>query len=117
MEVKIEATKLIWILINEDPEKELATLIAEMLDSIQHTGSTIQTLCKNAIDDKNEVFKDQTGTIDRFLETILSSFVDNHKDLGELLVDKNGENLSDDIRKLLNDSQNIIYDAILSILE
>ena len=117
MEVKIEATKLIWILINEDPEKELATLIAEMLDSIQHTGSTIQTLCKNAIDDKNEVFKDQTGTIDRFLETILSSFVDNHKDLGELLVDKNGENLSDDIRKLLHDSQNLIDDAILSILE
>ena len=28
MEVKIEATKLFWILINEDSEKELATLIA-----------------------------------------------------------------------------------------
>merc|ERR1712055_931318 len=42
---------------------------------------------------------------------------DNHKDLGELLVDRNGENLIDDIRKLLQDSQNIIDDAILSILE
>ena len=35
MKVKIEAKKLIWILINEDPEKELAALIATMLDSIQ----------------------------------------------------------------------------------
>ena len=116
MEVKIEATKLIWILINEDSEKDLATLIAAMLDSIKHTGSTIQTLCKSAIDDKTEVFKDQSEAIDNFFETMLTSFVDNHKDLGELLVDKTGDYLSDDIRKLLTDTQGIIDEAILSIL-
>ena len=116
MEVKIEATKLFWILINEDSEQELATLIAAILDSKKDTGSTIQTLCKNAIDDKNEVFKDKSKAIDNFFETMLTSFVDNHKDLGELLVDKTGDYLSDDIRNLLTDTQGIIDEAILSIL-
>ena len=47
MGVKIEATKLMWILINEDAEEELANLIAAGLDSFINTCSTIQILCKN----------------------------------------------------------------------
>ena len=46
----------------------------------------------------------------------MTSFVDNNKDLGELLVDKTGDYLSDDIKKLLSDTQVVIDDAILSIL-
>ena len=54
--------------------------------------------------------------IENLLDTIMTSFVDNHKDLGELLVDKTGDYLSDDIKKLLSDTHVVIEDAILSIL-
>merc|ERR1712002_886045 len=100
MEVKIEASKLIWILINEDVEKELATRIAAMLDSIKNTGSTFQALCKTAIDDKTKVFEGQSEAFDNLLESTVASFIDNHKDLGELLVDTTGDYLSDDIKTL-----------------
>ena len=117
MEIKIEASKLIWILINEDSEGVLTKLIARMLETVKPTGSTIQALCKTIIDDKDEALKDQSKAIENLLDTIMTSFVDNHKDLGELLVNKTGDYLSDDIRTLLNDTHVVIEDAILSILE
>ena len=116
MEVKIEASKLIWILINEDSEGVLTKLIARMLGTVKHSGSTIQSICKTIIDDKNEVLKEHSNAIENLLDTIMTSFVDNHKDLGELLVNKTGDYLSDDIRTLLNDTHDVIEDAILAIL-
>ena len=115
MGVKIEATKLMWILINEDAEEELANLIAAGLDSFINTGSTIQILCKKAMDDKEEAFKDQQ--IDNFLDKIITSFVDNHNDLGELLVDQTGDYMSDKLKQLLGNDQTVLEGAISEILK
>ena len=117
MGVKIEAAKLIWILINEDLDKELAKVIAAMFDSIKQADSTIQTLCKGLIDDKTEMFNRQATVITGIYDILLSSFVDNHDDLGELLLDKNVENLRDDIDKVLNGSPTILTDTILTVIE
>ena len=55
MGLKIEAEKLIWILINEDDEKELATIISAMFDSLKQTENTIHPLCSGAIENKTDV--------------------------------------------------------------
>ena len=56
-------------------------------------------------------------SINTIYETLLSCFVDNHEDLGELLVDKNGENLSEVIRNKLSEIPNILDQAIFSVIE
>ena len=47
----------------------------------------------------------------------MSSFVDNHEDLGELLVDKNGEILREFIRNKLSETPHILDQAIFSVIE
>ena len=47
----------------------------------------------------------------------MSCFVDNHENLGELLVDKNGENLSEVIRNKLSEIPHILDQAIFSVIE
>ena len=49
--------------------------------------------------------------------TLVSSFVDNHEDLGELLVDKNGEDLSKIIRNKISEAPHTLDHAIFSVIE
>ena len=42
MGLKIEAGRIIWILINEDADKELAIIISAMFDSLKQTENTIK---------------------------------------------------------------------------
>ena len=113
--VKLEATKIIWILINEDADEVLAKLIAAGLDYHKNTGSTIQVLCTEAMKNIKETFEEEK--INDFLDTILASFVDNHNDLGELLVDQTGDFMSDKIKQLLGNVETVLEGAFLEILE
>ena len=47
----------------------------------------------------------------------MSCFVDNHEDLGELLVDKNGEELSEIIRNKISEVPHFLDQAIFSVIE
>ena len=96
MGFKIEAEHLIWIIINEDSDKELASIVAAIFKSLKQTENTIHPLCSGAIENKTEMLNNQVDSINKIYEALLSSFVDNHEDLGELLVEKNGENLSEE---------------------
>ena len=113
--VKLEAAKLIWILINEDADEVLAKLIAAGLDSLKNTGSTIQALCTEAMENIKETFEEDQ--LNDFFESILASFVDNHNDLGELLVDETGDFMSDKLKQLLGNDQTVLEGAISEILK
>ena len=52
-----------------------------------------------------------------FFESILASFVDNHNDLGELLVDETGDFMSDKLKQLLGNDQTVLEGAISEILK
>ena len=47
----------------------------------------------------------------------MSCFVDNHEDLGELLGDKNREDLSEIIRNKISEVPHILDQAIFSVIE
>ena len=113
--VKLEAAKLIWILINEDADEVLAKLIAAGLDSLKNTGSTIQALCTEAMENIKETFEEDQ--LNDFFESILASFVDNHNDLGELLVDQTGDYMSEKLKQLLGNVQTVLEGAIREILK
>ena len=78
MGLKIEAKQLIWILINEDSDKELATIIAAMFKSLKQTENTIHPLCSGAIQNRIEILENQGNSINNIYETLLSCFIDNH---------------------------------------
>ena len=113
--VKLEATKIIWILINEDTDEDLAKLIATGLDHHKNIGSTIQVLCTEASKNVKETFEEEK--INDFLDKILTSFVDNHNDLGELLVDQTGDFMSDEIKQLIGNVEEVLEGAFLEILK
>ena len=115
MGVKLEATMIIWILINEDTDEVLAKLIATGLDNHKSSGSTIQVLCTEAAKNVKETFEEEK--INDFLDKILDSFVDNHNDLGELLVDQTGDFMSDKIKQLLGNVEEVLEGAFLDILK
>ena len=98
MGLKIEAAKLIWILINEDDERGLATIISAMIASLKQTETSIHPLCKGVLENKNAMLNNHTDDINKLYDMLLASFVDNLADLGELLTDKNEENLNDVIQ-------------------
>merc|ERR1712215_305081 len=114
MGVKFEASKLIWILINEDAEESLVNLIAAGLESFKTNSSNIKNLCKKVTDDKKEALNYEQ--IDNFLEKTITSFVDNHKDLGDLLVYDTGDQMSDQIRTQLGNDKVVLERAIDDIL-
>ena len=76
MGLKIEAEKLIWILINEDDEKRLATIISAMIASLKQAETTIHPLCKGVLENKNDMLKNHTDKINKLYDTLLASFVD-----------------------------------------
>ena len=92
MGLKIEAKQLIWILINEDSDKELAGDIAAIFQSLEQSENTIRPLCSGAIQNRIKILDNQVDSINNIYETLVSCFVDNHEDLGELLVDKTERN-------------------------
>ena len=47
----------------------------------------------------------------------MSCFVDNHENLGELLVDKNGEELSEIIRNKISEVPHFLDQTIFSVIE
>ena len=69
------------------------------------------------MDNKKEILEHQVEDINTFYDTLLSSFVDNLEDLGELLIDKNEENLKDVIVNALSATTDILDDAIFSVIK
>merc|ERR1712055_552379 len=45
MGLKIEAEKLVWILINDDAEHGIAKMISKMFESLEQTENTMRPLC------------------------------------------------------------------------
>ena len=66
MGLKIEAKQLIWILINEDSDKELAGVITAIFQSLEQTENTIRPLCSGAIQNRIEILDNQVDSINNF---------------------------------------------------
>ena len=71
MGLKIEAKQLIWILINEDSDKELAGVIAAIFQSLEQTENTIRPLCSGAIQNRIEILENQGNSINNIYETFI----------------------------------------------
>merc|ERR1712002_900727 len=72
-------------------------------------------LCTEAAKNVKETFDGEN--ISEFLDNILNSFVDNHNDLGELLVDQTGDLMSDKIKQLLGNVEEVLERTFLDILK
>ena len=80
-----------------------------LFESLEQRENTIHPLCSDAL--KNMV------KINKVTETLVSSFVDNHEDFGELLVDDDDGELAVLIQKKLSDVPNAWDDAIFSVIQ
>ena len=112
--VKFEASKLIWILINEDDEDIFIKLIASGLEYFKPNICGLQNLCIRVMEDKEETFKNDI--IENFYDKTITSFVDNHKDLGDLLVLNTGDQMIDQIRTQLGNDNVALEKAFDDIL-
>ena len=88
-----------------------------MFESLEQTENTIHPLCSSVLEKRNEIFNENTTSINTVYETLRSSFVDNHEDLGKLLVDNDEEDLGDIIRKNLDEVPNSIEVAIFDVIK
>ena len=69
------------------------------------------------IQNRREIVDNHEDSINNIYETLVSCLVDNQDDLGELSVDKNGEELSEIIRNKISEVPHFLDQAIFSVIE